>query len=190
MKKVLSALIIFSFITIANAASINWSAVMISSSPDIALTSAAQYSAYFFAVSDSSSTLTTTTMEAVLGEISKGSAGNISKLASYKAQNTFVATTGAGNFISSGNGSFATGTSISGFVIILDALELSSAKNYMIAQDSTGNKELSKTAGASGAMTFSYGPQAENTWTAIPEPTSGLLMLLGVAGLALKRKHI
>ena len=26
-------------------------------------------------------------------------------------------------------------------------------------------------------------------WTAAPEPTSGLLLLLGVAGLALKRKH-
>ena len=27
------------------------------------------------------------------------------------------------------------------------------------------------------------------TWTAVPEPTSGLLLLLGVAGLALKRKR-
>ena len=27
-------------------------------------------------------------------------------------------------------------------------------------------------------------------WTAAPEPTSGLLLLLGVAGLALKRKHV
>ena len=27
------------------------------------------------------------------------------------------------------------------------------------------------------------------TWTAVPEPTSGLLMLLGVAGLALRRKR-
>lgn len=26
-------------------------------------------------------------------------------------------------------------------------------------------------------------------WTAVPEPTSGLLLLLGMAGLALKRKH-
>ncbi len=26
-------------------------------------------------------------------------------------------------------------------------------------------------------------------WSAVPEPTSGLLMLLGVAGLALRRKH-
>jgi len=31
--------------------------------------------------------------------------------------------------------------------------------------------------------------QASSAWTAVPEPTSGLLMLLGVAGLALKRKR-
>ncbi|MBQ8125629.1 MAG: PEP-CTERM sorting domain-containing protein [Kiritimatiellae bacterium] len=29
----------------------------------------------------------------------------------------------------------------------------------------------------------------QSTWTAVPEPTSGLLMLLGMAGLALRRKR-
>ena len=31
--------------------------------------------------------------------------------------------------------------------------------------------------------------QASGNWAAVPEPTSGLLMLLGLAGLALKRKR-
>lgn len=31
--------------------------------------------------------------------------------------------------------------------------------------------------------------QASSNWAAVPEPTSGLLLLLGVAGLALKRKR-
>ena len=31
--------------------------------------------------------------------------------------------------------------------------------------------------------------QASGGWAAVPEPTSGLLMLLGIAGLALKRKR-
>ena len=31
--------------------------------------------------------------------------------------------------------------------------------------------------------------QAAGAWTAVPEPTSGLLLLLGMAGLALKRKR-
>ncbi|MBR4616199.1 MAG: PEP-CTERM sorting domain-containing protein [Kiritimatiellae bacterium] len=31
--------------------------------------------------------------------------------------------------------------------------------------------------------------QNASNWAAVPEPTSGLLLLLGMAGLALKRKR-
>ena len=51
-----------------------------------------------------------------------------------------------------------------------------------------------KIAQATGTTTFSFGNMASATqnasnWAAVPEPTSGLLMLLGIAGLALKRKR-
>ena len=50
------------------------------------------------------------------------------------------------------------------------------------------------TALETGAPTIGFGNQATYTstpgnWAAVPEPTSGLLMLLGVAGLALRRKR-
>ena len=50
--------------------------------------------------------------------------------------------------------------------------------------------EVTQTIGASGAKNFTY-QYADNTgtWQAVPEPTSGLLLLLGVAGLALRRKQ-
>ncbi|MGN0545207.1 MAG: PEP-CTERM sorting domain-containing protein [Acutalibacteraceae bacterium] len=32
-------------------------------------------------------------------------------------------------------------------------------------------------------------PQDASNWAAVPEPTSGLLMLLGIAGLALCRRR-
>jgi hypothetical protein len=70
-------------------------------------------------------------------------------------------------------------------MIIFDAAvdDLDSAKNYMGATKSPAkfNNSLALNAG--------FGTQASNTWVAVPEPTSGLLMLLGVAGLALKRKR-
>ena len=45
-----------------------------------------------------------------------------------------------------------------------------------------------------GAATIGFGNQASYTstagnWAAVPEPTSGMLLLLGVAGLALRRKQ-
>ena len=43
-----------------------------------------------------------------------------------------------------------------------------------------------------GNLATTFGGTAGGTigaWTAVPEPTSGLLLLLGVAGLALKRKR-
>ena len=47
----------------------------------------------------------------------------------------------------------------------------------------TGEAKL----GSNISMTAAAASSA--TWTAVPEPTSGLLMLLGMAGLALRRKR-
>ena len=55
-----------------------------------------------------------------------------------------------------------------------DGKEWSYAGTGFGSSDALGNAEAGFDAG---------------TWTAVPEPTSGLLLLLGVAGLALKRKR-
>ena len=69
---------------------------------------------------------------------------------------------------------------------------------YYVLTDSNGTlKSAVKsniTALGTGSQTIGFGNQATYTgnsgnWQAVPEPTSGLLLLLGVAGLALKRKR-
>ena len=42
---------------------------------------------------------------------------------------------------------------------------------------------------ATATTVLAFGTQASQSWAAVPEPTSGLLLLLGMAGLALKRKR-
>ena len=63
--------------------------------------------------------------------------------------------------------------------------------DFYIANVGTYNVEGSGTYTVSGLGTTFSGATASNIggWTAVPEPTSGLLMLLGLAGLALKRKR-
>ena len=68
---------------------------------------------------------------------------------------------------------------------------------YFVITDSTysyTSAVATKTAQATSTVTIAFGSQATATkdpanWGAVPEPTSGLLMLLGVAGLALRRKR-
>lgn len=61
---------------------------------------------------------------------------------------------------------------------------------YFTSTDAAGNTYQSETVAATalsvGSGSFSF--EGNGTWTAVPEPTSGLLFLLGVAGLALKRR--
>ena len=87
-------------------------------------------------------------------------------------------------------GSYSAGDSVTGYLVILDAAAAGSAENYMIlpAQTATvpangANISMSFTSAVSGASWNSL------SGTPAPEPTSGLLVLLGVAGLALRRRR-
>ena len=69
---------------------------------------------------------------------------------------------------------------------------------YFVIEDGgktfTSAKKENILAQATSTITVNFGNMASATqnasnWAAVPEPTSGLLMLLGMAGLALKRKR-
>ena len=80
------------------------------------------------------------------------------------------------------------------FFVVFDNADISKAGNYLTVttdQSSTLAKSVNATA---ASVTFVGGNQsayANNpaNWSAVPEPTSGLLMLLGMAGLALRRRR-
>ena len=92
------------------------------------------------------------------------------------------------------------GGTVNLFAVILDSTTFETAENYMIAQTTAGTEVLTIETTSNAESTnmksvyFEWGSQEKNTWykigTAIPEPTSGLLLVLGMATLALKRRHI
>ena len=78
---------------------------------------------------------------------------------------------------------------LSAFAVIFDAATAATADNY----HATALKDQSWSLGASGAKILAFGSQGTSgvtAWTAVaPEPTSGLLLLIGMAGLALRRRR-
>lgn len=93
--------------------------------------------------------------------------------------------------------SVADTTTFEGFMVIFNNASASDATKFLvIGNDDCGTangfkKDIGPTTGnvsfAAGNVA-NYVNNAAN-WQDIPEPTSGLLLLLGVAGLALKRKR-
>ena len=64
----------------------------------------------------------------------------------------------------------------------------SSQTAYLSGTDEATSISFASDAFGSGALTYNA-TSAANGWAAVPEPTSGLLMLLGMAGLALRRRR-
>ena len=180
MKKIMIAMSAVCLAAFAHAATATWSATYIGWSPVQA--DATKYSAFLIdndigGYAD---------YEAAASAILKDGASATGVLASktgFTDKTTSLTLTGAGTAIV--DHSYAANQSIAAMMIIFDAAadDLANAQNYMGATKSAAkfNNSLALNAG--------FGTQAANTWTAIPEPTSGLLMLLGVAGLALRRRR-
>lgn len=171
-----------------HAAALNWTITNVKT-PASADVAGSGYMAYLFMTAQTVASTTgenfgvaNTTTAAAVAALTGGTFADYATTyaAASKATTAAGAITGGTGYY----GNFNAGDALSAFVVIIDAAAPSDIKNYIV----TDIKTASWTSGT-GSKALNYGSQASATWTAVPEPTSGLLMLLGMAGLALRRRR-
>ncbi len=163
------------------------------------------YSAYIFAISDTAAGSAgygnkTVTEDSVWEALSKGSSGtlpttiggNISAV--LRDNNSYIEYSSNCNI----NGDYDLSASTF-MALILNSSSLSTATKYIVAKTSDGTAVLKPSDGGTSSQvsskiySWNWGVQASTSWTdvgTIPEPTSGLLLVLGMATLALRRRRV
>ena len=190
MKKLIIAMAIAVAAALTQAATVSWSVSGILGSDGNALSSGA---GYVFCTKGTGAT----TVDAVTTALAALTSADAVK--TYLNDNSLLALKGAvsGGEISVSGVDLATSgvpaatTGVKIFAVIVDDDTFGDDVKYVVLPASSNVK----TPAASTSNNAGFGLNASATanpsnWTAAaPEPTSGLLLLLGVAGLALKRKR-
>lgn len=177
MKKLITLCMCVAMTAALHAATANWSVTKVYQ-PGTE-TAAAGYIGYLFEVSSS------ITIANVTSAINDGTF--ISTYASSALANG--ATTATGSLIKTGLGNYdASSGTVSWFTVLFDADSVAEANNYIVT-DAVSQTFTSATGAKAASFTNIGTTYSWNTMAAVPEPTSGLLMLVGLAGLALRRRR-
>ena len=179
MKKLMVAAAIVSMAAVVNAVTCAWSFNKVVQDP-----AKGAYNSYMAYLCDAS-VVSSTDMTAALLK------GDVSKLSAEGLVQATVGTVQQGQLPYAKNasitafGDYTGNTEYDFYTIILNDTTAADA-TYFLA-----TKDLKVVCPTSGALAMAFGSQDAVAWQAmaVPEPTSALLMLLGMAGLALRRKQ-
>ena len=178
MKKIMIVAVAIAMAAMAQAAQVTWSATA------IAGTGSTSYYAAFVDVTGMSDVTADSVALALMAGTFEGSL-IYDGAATYNASKDQVAVAFAKK---TAYGDYANEQTVSYMTIVFDAANAADAQNYLVT---SGETPVTGQFSAAGLLAVAQGSQAGKTWTAVavPEPTSGLLMLVGLAGLALRRRR-
>ena len=188
MKKIVVAVAAVAMAAVAQAAAINWSASAISSGDGVSwnggkpASKGSGYAAYFFITASTQAGDSIVSYDSVVAALT---AGDLSVLDNATKK---VATTTAGGVGSNAVGAYGVtqADTVSAFMVVFDNAAAADAEFFAASDVKTVEFAQGTSVNQNMAWTSFT---ANNAWQAVPEPTSGLLLLLGVAGLALRRKQ-
>ena len=181
MKKMILAAVVLCTAVLANAAAVDWTASAIVDPVATAAagknTPAVGWLGYCILGAD----LDTVTSALANGDVSALTSAAISPAKTTSAKGAFTDAAATGN-VAAGLTDF--------YLVVLNAATTKAATSFYVSAAKSVTVEQSLD------TLVAFGSQAAGTkvaanWTSmsVPEPTSGLLLLLGMAGLALKRKR-
>ena len=193
MKKLMMAFAVVACAAAVQASTVKWNInnIYTVDAEGAATTTKAASGAYyvmcFFADSEGAATAKAISISDAVAAATSGNVASLSSYAIYEGT-----TTGAGKYVSSNfDGSWGADKTVSLFALVFNADDVAdatyvganaAATSYTFA-DSAEDKSLAVSMASASWTAVSTGPKP------IPEPTSGLLVLLGFAGLALRRKR-
>ena len=178
MKKLLIAFAAVASALVVNAAACTWSTTGTIYKPTDSTAAVAGFTAYLFD--------TTTVSQAALVTALRGG-GSVTD---YSAMSTYTTPTAAK--VASTSFTQDSGKSIEAYFAIVqdDYVYISNSKSAATADVGTATFAfLSQSSNSAKVFNSTTAYSSAGWYQTVPEPTSGLLMLLGVAGLALKRKR-
>ena len=172
MKKMLIAVAAIVTAVVCNAAAVNWQSGAVYKATDNTTKVGKGATDYLVTIAFFTDAAGTTAVTGLTGDLSVGTAGTGSK------------------YSGTVDGFAASTKYYTQLVITTDGYE---AKSDIVAFTTlgTGNTTINFAEGDGFDTTYTFSTSTAGTWqaTAVPEPTSGLMLLLGMAGFALKRKR-